>query len=245
MSIRRFNGTSDELQCSVGGSNLTGAFTIAVLARPQAADEGTFISLWDATTERIAFGVNGSKQPKLKVGATAVSGAEIEVTPTTGQWGIWVVTKEAGTKNPRWHHYGYDTGVWKHANDGSTVGDPVTQAGGTVRFGNGTTLGFEQADLAAPAVWMSVLSDAEVEALKSAATLLGGWKPSAAGLWLFKQGVVTEKVTDATGNGANQSARTGTESLAEEPPIPYEGKASDVVPRRAHRGLVISGGRSV
>jgi hypothetical protein len=222
MPVRRFNGTTDEIQCSIGGSNLTEAITIAVFARPMAADEGTFIGCWDATTERVAFGVNTNQKPRFKIGGTAISGNELTETIPKEEWGIWVTTKTAGTTEPRWHHYGATTKVWGHANDTSTLGNPLTQILGTVRFGQGTTLSALQVDLAAAAVWTKVLSDAEIETLVSLGTLAAWNTLSPKGLWLFSQKSVETTLPDTTGNGANQSARTGTTVVEEEPPIPYE-----------------------
>lgn len=221
MAVRRFNGTSDEIKCSIGSCNLTGAFTLVNLIRPQAAAAASIMSNFTSGgTEKLGQGLNASKQSRLLVNGTGLTGAEIEVTPTTSQWGLWIVTKEAGTKNPRWHFYGFDKEVWKHVNDGSTLGNPESQASGTVRFGNGAE-GFAKVDFAACAQWSKVLSDAEIETLKTLGTLYA-WKTlSPAGLWLFNQGAVGTEITDQTGNGANQSARSGTEVLAEEPPIPY------------------------
>lgn len=223
MAIRRFNGTSDELRCSIGAANLTGAFTIAVLARPQAEDEGTLLSFWDATTERVAFGLNAVNQPRLKIGGTTLTGAELGVEPAPTKYGLWAVTKAAGTAKPRWHHFGYGTSKWTHADDSSTIGDPTTQSGGNIRFGNGTTLGFEQADIASGVVWAKVLPDAELESLLTSSALASWLSLSPAAIWLFAQESIEVALTDSTGNAADQSAIAGTSVLAEAPPIPYYG----------------------
>lgn len=238
--LRRFNGTSDEWKGSIGGSSLTGNFSVVVFGRVEIAEEGTLVSLWDATTERFTFGINASKQPRMKIGATIINGGEIEVVPTTGQFGIWGVSKEAGEKFSRWHHFGFDTGIWKHANDGTLIGNPVTQAGGTVRIGGGP-FGFVKNDFAAVLIATKALSDGEFEALKSS-SFLSAWIPSAAGLWLFKQSSTAEAVSDSTGNGANQTELIGTTVLEEEPPIPYEERKSGIVipaAQRAARGLIL------
>lgn len=84
-------------------------------------------------------------------------------------------------------------------------------------------MGFGNFDVAAMAVWTKVLSDAEIESLRTTLGSVIGWKAlGPVGLWRYKQLLVTEEVPDDTGNGANQSARTGTTVLEEEPPFPYE-----------------------
>jgi hypothetical protein len=220
---RRLNGTSDEWRAGLGSNNLLGNFTIAVLHKPQAADEGALVSFWDATTERVSFGMTSAKKPQLKIGATNLTGnGEILTTPATGESVLHVVSKEEGTKAPRWHQRCFTAGIQEHVSDTSTLGNPVTQAGGGLRFGNGTTHGFAQYDLMAAAVWTKVLTDEEINALAASASILGGWKASASGLWMLKQKEVSEEVPDATGNGANQTARTGTTVIESEPQIPYE-----------------------
>lgn len=226
MPARRFDGSNDELRTSTGSGNLTGNLSVVTFVRPESAAEGTHISLRDSgATERAVFGHNASKQPRMGIGGTYASGGEIGYTPSTGAWGIWGYSKESGTKAPRWHHWKATEDTWSHANDSTTMGNPVSQAGGSIRYGAGS-MGFCKVDFAASSLFTRVLSDAEFEELAAAAYLIDWLELEPVTLHLFKQSSVSEEVKDETGNGANQTARTETTVLEEEPPIPYESSAT-------------------
>jgi Concanavalin A-like lectin/glucanases superfamily len=222
MPIRHFNGESDELLVSIGACNLTGAFTIAALVR--FGNKGTFA---DIVTNResgggariIFYRSNTNKATTWINGTNSEVGAEI----AEGSWYIVVVSKASGSVKPTIHLQKVGA-AWAHTEGSAALANAASMTGGHIALGQVETGSGEafKGDIAAVAEWTSALSNAEVEALGSVSTLSEwGTAKGAAGLWLFNQASVTEEVKDQTGNGANQSGRTGTTAIAEEPPIPY------------------------
>lgn len=219
MPIRRFDATDDQIAVSLGGCNLaSSAYSIAVLVRPRAAEENTLIQFRDSKAEeQVEFGWEPNRDPYLWTPGGSVLGSEIG-TPSLNQWCILAVTKASGSAKPSWHFY--DFASWEHKEDGSSIGNAPSLAGGSVLLRGNYEFG--ECDLAAIAVWKANLNNSQVEAL-SAAKALGDWATlnSPAAVWLFDQKSVSEAVNDRTAGGANQTSRTGTTVVEEEPPIPY------------------------
>lgn len=227
MPVRRFDGVDDEIRCAIGGCNVTGAFTLAALHRVTTAQvQPLFGTHTSASAVGAVLGVNASSFPSLSIGGTTLNGTEVGGAPTTGEWLLTVVSKASGTVAPRWHQYRFAEGVWRHANDGSTIGNPASQASGTVRFGEKADLDDFKGDLAICAMWSVALSDANIESLSSVTALKTGWASfSAIGEWPFDQSAVETALQDIIG-AADQTTREGTEARAEEPPIPYSVKSA-------------------
>lgn len=231
MPVRRFDGTNDEIRCSIGGSNLTGAFTLLALHRITTAQIQTlFGTSTSAPAVGAHLGVNASNFPSLSIGGTTLNGAEVGGSPATGEWLQSCVTKASGSVAPRWHQYRFTEGVHRHANDGTAIANAGSQAGGTVRFGEKLDIDDYKGDFAACICWASVLSDAEIESLTSKSALTE-WLSvgTPAGAWFFDQASTATELLDETAGGANQTTIEGTEVIGEEPPIPYELAAT---PRR-------------
>jgi hypothetical protein len=121
-----------------------------------------------------------------------------------------VYGKASGTVAPRYHKYVMNTGAWTHSTGATTLGAGTTPgASGTWRFGQWQTTDFANGSMAAAAAWSGRnLSDAEAESLAGGFTAWWSLNPGA--FWMFDQSVTTQAVADLTGNGANQSAITGT-----------------------------------
>jgi hypothetical protein len=117
-------------------------------------------------------------------------------------------------------------GAWTHqsaacdATLGAVTGGSLLL--GASEYGAGSSL-----DWAAFGEWNSFLSEAAVEDLGGVAAL-ADWHDAegADHLLMFDQASVATAVTDYTGNGADQTAITGTSVLEEDPPIPYEAGAA-------------------
>lgn len=231
MPVRTFNGSSARIDFSIGGCNLTGAYTFAALQRR--AELGTYDNLFrhrpKAGADLGGFGLNPSNKAEANSGA-AVS--ESTATIPALDWVLIVISKAAGSVKPDFHIYDFTTAEWSHASGTIALGNLATQAEGSIRLGAYETEDFFKGDVAACAEWNgTALTQAEAEALKTATSLKAGWlAKSPSGLWTFEQSSVAEEVKDLTGNGANQTAISGTSVTAEEPPIPYKLAATPPVP---------------
>lgn len=143
-------------------------------------------------------------------------------------WALVGYSKEAGNKVPRGHVYDFSGKTWTHKQ-----GNGVMQE--EIGFGEGTTAWFKmqiggktgaltsmQMKVAAIVVWDSVLTDAQIEQLASAASI-GAWasmSPAPKDLLLFNQGNVSEAIKGTVGT-IEQLERLETSVSAEKPPIPY------------------------
>jgi len=179
----------------------TGAYTIAVLARPTAGNnncglvQGRTASAAVRSLFEDALALFGENDF-----SSGYSGAGI----TQGNWYVFAQSKAAGSNTYR-HH------IWPYASDGSGTmshgvaasssaqgdGSAVTElrVGWAVDRGNG--------DIAVVAFWTSALSDASLDALKSAN--LTAWSTLSP----------TELVTFENWNGSTGwSAKVGTSSLS-------------------------------
>jgi hypothetical protein len=212
---RHFDGVDDNLYVSIGGTNLTGDLTMAALYRgdSSAIDTIRYVISNVASTGTLSCSmyVNGSQ--KIQFGASAGT-----TTVNEDEWVIIAITKAAGTTTPRGHIY--QGGSWTHENHSSTAGNPASQAGGTVRFGDLVGIAYRSMDLAVVAEWQANLTDAQIESMQSwdrAGNWGAGSAPDPDGLWSFQQEDVTESVVDLTGGGADQTARTGTTVITDGP----------------------------
>jgi hypothetical protein len=229
VSVRRFNGVNDVIKVSLGSCDWTFGTLAVLIRRNENASFDAFISNHTSAAVRQPTLEINSANKMFLTGAWSVDHPGATEILTANGWYILVITKATGTVAPRLHIYRVNTGTWVHENEPGTETNPPSQAGGAIWFGATSAAGnFANADFAAAAEWPGkVLSDAECEALATATSLKAGWKAlSPSGLWTFDQASVETSVEDLTGNGANQTARTGTTVIAEEPPIPYVAPAS-------------------
>lgn len=209
---RTFDGAGDEIQVSIGGCNLTGAFTVVVVARRNSAATA-YHNLCTAHTSANAavYGLEiennaDGNQLQVQVGATFV--ASTFTVGTADSWCLLAGGKASGTTTPRMHKYVYNTDTWTHQNASGTAGNPTSTASGTVRFGLWQNTDDLDGDLAAAAIFDRNLSDGEVEQM---AHSLQDWLAlGPVGMWVFDQQATGTAVNDWTGNGAQQSSVTGT-----------------------------------
>lgn len=130
------------------------------------------------------------------------------------RWYATVVTKVNGSATVRSHTYDFTAGTWAHA-DHDTLGDsagPVAtvRLGGPVGHADNLT-GF----IAAAGIWSSVLTDGQIETMH---TGIAAWSAlSPVTLWSLNQSEAVPLV-DLTGGGADQSAISGTQDEAVDPP---------------------------
>lgn len=220
MPTRRFDGVDDEIRCAIGSCDRNaGGTTFGILCKKNVnAVWQALIGLHNTlgtAVQAIEISNANSLYWDLDVTGQSVDG---QVTVADG-WVTLLFGKAAGaTATARASKLIMSSGVWAHSDAGGTMTDGVMPgASGTVRFGE-----WEDGDdfngwLGCAAVWASNLSDVAREAI---APGLQAWKNSnPVGLWAFNQDSVATAVVDLMGNGADQSAITGTSvDAAEVPP---------------------------
>lgn len=232
MSIRHFNGTTDELLMETGACNLTGAFTIAALVRfgNKGTEADIVTNRGESGGAHVIFYRRANNKLVVWIGGTNSEGPEV----LEGSWYLLVVTKASGTVKPVFHVLKVGS-AWTHIEGTAALPDAESTVAGTVAFGQ-VEVGSGEAfkgDVAAAAEWTRALSASEAEALGAVAAL-GEWSTKAPdGLWLFSQAAVATAVRDLAGRGAAQHSRTGTTVVAEEPPIAYG--AEPALPEKAVR----------
>jgi hypothetical protein len=157
------------------------------LMRARTAASGT---MWQA----LVF----SGQMFFIVGGNFRGGASV----STNTWYLYFATKANGSAVAREHLCDMSTDVWTHADLGSAMPDAAGAVDSVIFSDPGTDRldGF----IAASAVWDSVLTDLQIEGLRSGLSAWVSTSPQA--LWRFND----TPVNDLTAGGANQTAITGT-----------------------------------
>lgn len=197
---RSFNGSTDYVTFSAGAANIVqGPITMAALVRATSV-----------TGERPIFAGVGAGFGYLLL----VNDGQILVndyfgsgpTIATGNW-YWVVaTKAAGNATPRFHVRQIG-GSWTHA-DGNAAASDDTDVASSIYVGYDGS-GHWSGNIAATAIWDSVLTDLAIEA---ACTLAASDLKAATPKWMtrWNQASTGTSVTDDMTGGGNQSAITGT-----------------------------------
>ncbi len=180
------------------------------------------------------IGGGGDNKPSVWLG-TAELKAPFTVTAAEG-WCMVAVTKAAGTNAPRHHKCVLSTGAWTHADSASTgpgAGSMFTR--NTIGASTDHSGGFYDGNIAALAVWNTVLADAALEAIAPVHytdmdTLVAGWLAAAGGpsaMWRLDQASTATAVDDLTLGGSNQFALGGTSVVTgDDPPFPAASTAS-------------------
>ena len=201
------SATPDRITFSLGaGASVNGAITLAGIAR-KATDTGaaaTILTVGNAAASRRTLLLSNANVIQLRSnnatdGATTFTAAE--------GWALICVTKAAGTATARTHKYVYSTNTWTHANTPGTLGDSTPTSNSLIGTGGGTAAPWN-GDIAVASAWAAAFTDAQVESLPF--SLPAWFQVSPNGLWVLDQSATGMLVNDLTGNGANQSAITGT-----------------------------------
>lgn len=218
MLSRYFNAplSVDSVSFSPGSATFAAPYTIAALIRPVTgfASLTCFVISGNDSGGSTVWGIN-TDTGKAYTGFDFNGGP----TMTADNWYWLVAGKASGSVLPRWGLHNLTAGTaWAHTDGGGNVpdgGGPVT----SIIVGNSTAGGGADfyGQIAAVAVWGSLLSDAAVEAActVSATDLLAA---SPAWMTRFNQASTATSVADDTGGGGGQSAISGTAVDANEPP---------------------------
>lgn len=198
---RHFNGTSDDINFSVGSVGAFGVSTIAaiVTVTPNAAYKVIFSggAQWQ-------FGLAVDESLNVFNGTADSEGTTILV---ADEWYLVGATKATGTVAPRFHIYRYSTGAWVHENGGTNLANSSVATTNTfIGSDNGGAL-FWPGRVQAVAYWTSVISDGNFETMETGKAAWSALSPAA--LWVLNQGSVATAVADEIG-AADQTAISGT-----------------------------------
>lgn len=204
MAVREFDGIDDVIEAAVGGlPSGAGALTVLCLWKPLAVEAGCLMRALDTASGTTEMAINPYSD-----GNVYFSSGTFSSMPYTAADG-WLITgfgKGAGSAAATGHKYVFATDTWTHPGLGTLSGSATVAD--LVRFGLFSGIEYGNMRLAAVAVWAANLSTPTVESLDRA---LSDWLAAGpAVLWPFTQASVTDPVEDATGGGADQTARTGT-----------------------------------
>lgn len=189
---------------------LGGGFTIAVLfKRSGSTTDGTqFLVSLDGgvnSNQRGAVSISTVSAMQLTVGGiTRTFGFTI----SDNVWYLFVVKKAAGTATPRANIYNYDTAAWVGWANGSDTLDNDGTTLVEVRHGNGPGDFPLNGKMGGAVVYTTALSDGDGETLADSAQSWFTLGPAA--MWRLNQFSELTSVPDDTGNGADQTAITGT-----------------------------------
>lgn len=246
MTVREFNGTSDELVTDVGAASGMVYGTVAALLK-----FSTITGFRDWTMLHTSGGsfiwtpvglTNFSTFQMFSNGVSSNSG----INPGTTSWKLVVVRKATGTTAPRFSVYHYDSATWTHAAGGSTLDDSLSPpgAGGQVRFTFQNAADFFGGRIMARALWSNSLpwtadaaGDTAIEGsgLEVAASNWQAANPSA--FWLFNQASTATPVDDlSTAGTADQTSVSGTTAVTGDDPPGFNaslGGATDLVVQAA------------
>jgi hypothetical protein len=232
MTVREFNGVSDELVTGIGAASGMVHGTVATLVKFNTISGyrdwamlhtagGSFVWTPVGLTDFAAFHMfsNGvSSYPALG--------------PSLGVWYLIVARKATGSNAPRFSVYDLTAGTWTHASGASNLDDSLSPpgAGGQVRFTYQGSGDFFGGRIAARALWSNTLpwsadsaGDAAIEAsgLKDSAVNWSKNGPSA--FWLFNQESTTTPVDDlSVGGTADQMSISGTTAVAGDDPPGFD-----------------------
>jgi hypothetical protein len=215
VAVREFNGTSDRLVVDDGiiGQLANGAFTLFILVKWLTIGVGKFpISVQNGANSVAGIADNnGTIRLALADDNEFVDSSATDII-AANTWSLAAITCTAAGATPRFHGKARGSGSWNHVNGASTfTGNTIDAA--AVEFGsfnNGSFSSFWNGRLATAAVFNSALSDGQLESIETtpATATVNSLGPIA--LWDFNQAAVGTAVTDLTGNGADETTRSGT-----------------------------------
>lgn len=178
----------------------------------------------------------GSPRNFMEIFATwnygTTAGARTGPAGTTGAWYIVIISKNTGAVAPEYTLMTLSGGVFGSPVSGSITGGGVSLgdgtapgAGGIIQIGRWGTSGTEYVDgrIAAAAIWTAYLNQTAREALTTWALVL-----ASSGIQWAARFDTLSSITDATGNGGNETGRFGTTpfTLAADPTSNFFGGSS-------------------
>lgn len=213
MAVREFDAVDDTLIVDngvLGNVSATGVTLLAVFKPVNVVSSPTSPILVGAIGSTDAVSVcyqNNNIQYADQNDFDAIGGTGLVSTA----YQIVALTKASGSGVWRAHRKTLGSGSWFHQ-DGPLSVSINSGTWTDVRFGSfaSGSAGVMDGRIAVAAVWDSVLTDLQLEAIETAATTAYIASLSPSGLWDFNQPNTTTKVFDLSGNGAHETSITGT-----------------------------------
>jgi hypothetical protein len=228
MTVREFNGTSDELVTDVGAASGMVYGTVATLVKFSTVSGFRDWTMLHDSSGLYAWSPNGLTNFSTLQMDTHGAASDSGINPGTTSWKLIVVRKATGTTTPRFSVYDYSSGTWTHVSGGSSISDSSFPpgVGGQVRFTYQNTSDFFGGRIAARALWSNSLpwtADASGDAAIEASGLRYSafkWKQNNPTLFqLFNQSDTSTPVADLSSAGtANQTSISGTTVIAGDDP---------------------------
>jgi hypothetical protein len=209
VNFRRFNGTTDVITLALGALSGMTFGTIAVLCRRTDETQwmGAFSTRTSGGTAEVYIDIapSGSSN-NLWYSYASTGNAGLAVT-AADDWVWTVIAKGTGSVAPRTRKKVMSTGTWTNAN-GAAIGNGTSPSGGSLQIGNSGG-DFFKGDIAAVAVWLSLVSDATLDAMSVNWPAVLAANPDAC--WLLNQASVATPLDDVSSTGtADQTAISGT-----------------------------------
>lgn len=203
-NARAFNGTTAKITLAQGTVGVYGPGTAFALIFPTATGAPQ-TALSTGSANAAGFMLQADTKVYCRTDGTEVHGSALM---SASNWYAISASKATGTTTPRLHVYDCTAGTWTHENASGTrpnSSTPTTRnalgvnSAGTGAFFTGT--------IQLAAFWSSVLDDTATAALISLSAVIAA-APNA--LWILDQASTAIPVPDYTGNGADETALTGT-----------------------------------
>jgi hypothetical protein len=231
MTVRQFNGTSDELVTGIGAASGMVYGTVATLLKFSTVTGFRDWTMLHDSGGAYAWSPNGltnfSTLQMDNHGANSNSG----INPGITAWKLVVVRKATGTATPRFSVYDYTSGAWTHAAGASTLADSSSPpgSGGQIRFTYQGTADFFGGKIAARALWANSLpwtadsaGDLAIEASGLNVSAYYWKQKNPTVFHLFNQASIATSVVDlSTGGTGNQSSIIGTTAVTGDDPAGF------------------------
>jgi hypothetical protein len=194
---------AERIGTSVGALGVAFFGTVAAVFRVTSVTNVLGVITIAGTAERLGIVTSATTGLiNARLGNGLVTAPTIAAAVADG-WVLVAFTKPTGTSTVRFHKYVFATDTWTHENGGTNAA--VNQLDG---------------DIAAAAIWSQTqLTDAQIESL--AGSFMAWWQIQPSGMWILDQDVVTQKVRDLTGGGADENARITTIVASSSCPLGY------------------------
>lgn len=228
MTVREFNGTTDELVTSIGAASGMVYGTVATLVKFSTLSGFRDWTMLHDSGGLYAWSPNGLTNFSTLQMDTHGANSDSGINPGTTSWKLIVVRKATGSNAPRFSVYDYSSGTWTHASGGTALANSgfAPGVGGQIRTTYQGSGDFFGGRLAARALWSNSLpwtADAAGDAAIEAAhlhTSARHWQQASPTVFqLFNQSSTATPVDDlSTAGTADQTSLVGTAVVTNDDP---------------------------
>lgn len=212
---------SDEIQLAIDASSGTTFAPYTVMSIIRIVSSSSSRTILSAETSdgtiRSYFYVNGSGALELDNTTAGFSTSSLPVNSDDG-WVIAGYTKASGSVAPRFHRCYMSSTTWSHSDGNNSPGSPSSPGVGghwAIGFAPGEGM---NGDIAAIAVYPTVLSDVQIETLMASYDNWVGLSPTM--MVILDQASIATPLVDLI-NDADQTSISGTAVSVGSPPIAF------------------------